>query len=833
MHLRFRILAPLLGALLLTACTGGAAGDPEDDIGDIIVLTHSPGNGQQLDADAATDGFNALNNPTLVNPGAVTLVFTNSLDPTSVINAEPGDPQGTRNVRLFHFDTDQGPFDPNQPRVPGVNPPGANVLVGATTVLTSTNMANDTLIMRPTGVSSSNPLPEGQYSVIVELGVRGADGDGMKGREFFFFFRVGQDNLGPVVVTSVPAPGERDVDPTSEIRITMSETILASTINVTTLSVTYQPAGALTPVPIPGEWFADGGNGPGNNLANRQLDFNGRPGFTGSSPRNGVDLVFRPNLIAFPVNMIANPCGANPPTKGNRGFPLGQVVQVQFAVGGSGIQDTASNSIPTGSPNTTFTFETRSGSDPVFAPHTDSAIYYGDTIGIGVIDVDPTRTPYVGGPNPARLPDSVVTRGTGPAPQVVRVPIPDLVGMAVDSRPYSAFYNFGCTIPPTGPTIARGRMMMGLVFAASASLGGGEIVVVDTYDMDALGRFGTPSPGDVAITAVGLNARLVVSNFSANTVSVFDVGNVMWAGPTFFGSQNSLSTAVANGQATLLLTEADFANAFPVQRPTLASPPGPPLMGTINVGIGPATVKVTGLPGSIGTAAPALSSNIIVAALNTGENTIDFAELTNLSQSAAIQPDLDGVNLSSTPSDAAWSPFSFNTGAYHFYIAGVGGTVELFSSGFLANRPTVRPEGSRNTAPNQIISSIGGLKQPTAVQWIPSGNAVSSNNAYSQAVLITEAGENRIQQLSITAEFPSILFQSVNSNLPAGLGPVGIAGDPASVRPFPRPIAPRFTTYYVANAGEGSVTTGSYIGGVIGTSIPVPGVLMIASWWNR
>ena len=76
-----------------------------------------------------------------------------------MINQDPSDPQGTRNVRLFYFDTSQGPFDPDQPTVPGVNPPGANVLIPADSTLTQTNQPNDTIIIRPTGFSPQNPMP--------------------------------------------------------------------------------------------------------------------------------------------------------------------------------------------------------------------------------------------------------------------------------------------------------------------------------------------------------------------------------------------------------------------------------------------------------------------------------------------------------------------------------------------------------------------------------------------------------------------------------------------------------------------------------------------------
>ena len=59
-----------------------------------------------------------------------------------------------------------------------------------------------------------------------------------------------------------------------------------------------------------------------------------------------------------------------------------------------------------------------------------------------------------------------------------------------------------------------------------------------------------------------------------------------------------------------------------------------------------------------------------------------------------------------------------------------------------------------------------------------------------------------------------------------------ITGDPAAVG-FAVPFAPRFVTYYAANAGEGTSSFANYNGGVLGGSLPVPGVQLIASWWSR
>jgi len=157
---RITLLGLCVFGVILAGCTGGSAGDPDDDLSDLIVVSQSPGNGQELNMVDSLDGFNALNNPTLTNPSAVTIVFSTSLDPTSVINTDPTDPQGSRNVRLFYFDVDQGAFDP-QNTDPTNEPPGANVLIQADTVLSFTNQPNDTIIIRPTGITPGNPFSPG------------------------------------------------------------------------------------------------------------------------------------------------------------------------------------------------------------------------------------------------------------------------------------------------------------------------------------------------------------------------------------------------------------------------------------------------------------------------------------------------------------------------------------------------------------------------------------------------------------------------------------------------------------------------------------------------
>ncbi|MFI5401638.1 MAG: Ig-like domain-containing protein, partial [Planctomycetota bacterium] len=678
---------------------------------------------------------------------------------------------------------------------------------------------------------------------IVQTGVRGADGDGMKGQEYFFFFRVGQDNLGPVVVKTSPVPGATNVDADAEVRITMSETILASTVTASTVAVTFQPAGTAAPTQIPGNFYTDGGNGAGNNFPNVQLDQSGLPGRSGVSPRNGVDIVFRPDMTAFPVNMTAEDwtdplCTAvtDPPRKGNAGYPLGQAITVRFVTVGTGVSDTAGNSIPAGSPNLSFTFQTKPRPEAVFSPDSSGAIYYGDTVGVGVIDIDPSRTPYQVGPNPPRAPNSVVKTGTGLNTKIVRVPVQDLVDMTSDPRDWSAFHTFYCSIPGV-------LFSMPVVYAASGAVGGGQIVVIDAYNMVSMGRFGTPSPGGVAMTGIGTaagNSRLVVSNFSANTVTVYDVANVRWfTGASLWRTQPQLANGVATGSTQLILSEEDFKRVFPRQKQDISSPPGPPVLGTINVGISPSRVKITGLPSSLGSPgmpcfSPWLSSNTIVCALNAGENTADFTELQRLNQSQAIEPDLPGVSLSSQPTDLAWAPFSTFTGSYYFFITSIGGTVELFASGFLASTPSVRAGASTLFAPNKIINSVTGLDLPSTVQWITSGTgAFQAQAGYTYSALVAETGENRLVEMDVTAEFPTNLFQITNPSLTAGLGPVDITGDPVQVFYFPVQCGPRFTTYYVANAGEGNVSTGSYLGGVIGTDIPTPGVVMIVSWWSR
>jgi hypothetical protein len=839
----------------LAGCTGGAAGSPKDDLTDLIVVSQSPGNGQELNMVDSTDGFNALNNPTLTNPSSVTIVFSTSLDPTSVINTDPRDPQGSRNVRLFFFDVDQGAFDP-QNTDPTNEPPGANVLIEADTILSFTNQPNDTIIIRPTGItpnnpfSPANPMPDGQYSVIVERGVKAADGTPMRSAEYFFFFRVGQDTQPPVVVETSPANGQKNVDPTSPIRITLSETALASTVNVNTLGVTYQPTGVANPIVIPGTWFTDGGNGPGNNFPDLQLDSAGNPGFSGQSPRNGVDLVFLPDLTAFPVNMTAedpndggNP-GATPPVpgctqfseppqKGNRGYPLGQSVTVAFNLVGLGVTDTAGLGISTNSPNLSFTFETLDRPDAIFAPGTRGAIYFGDPVGVGVIDVNPSRTPYLVGPNPPRANNSVVTIGAGQAAQVVRVPVSDLKDIKTDTRPYTAFYSFVCSRTP--PSIYHT-----MTYALSGSAGGGEVIAIDSFMMTPLGRWSTPSPGGIGITALSGSAtlaRAAVSNFSANTVTVYDIGRLGWFdlsannGGLVLGNQ----AGFASVNPTLILNQDDFETVFPSQTGNpFNTQPGPPIIGTVSVGISPTSTELTHFPNTFGSpflcGAPLYTQNTILGVLNAGESTVDFTELTNLGGTSIITPDLDGVSLSSPPKDMEWTPVSLRTGAYYCFISAVGGTVELFATGFSSNQPTVRGP-TTNFAPNKIVNNIGGFQQPNGIQWITNGNSVGTSNGYTAAALIAETGENRLQQVGVVSEVPANRFEVVNANHSAGLGPNDVTGDPRSVGFFP--CGPRFTDYYVANTGEGNVRTANYVGGVIGQNIDVAGVKILASWWSR
>jgi len=233
---------------------------------------------------------------------------------------------------------------------------------------------------------------------------------------------------------------------------------------------------------------------------------------------------------------------------------------------------------------------------------------------------------------------------------------------------------------------------------------------------------------------------------------------------------------------------------------------------------------------------PILTNDPIISILNGGEATVDFTHLTNLSQSAAIDPDLRGVNLASRGIDVAWSTWSVTTRAYYFVITSVGGSVELFSTGQLAGLPSVRPNASNNFAPNKIINNVGGLRQPSDVQWLSNGGGVfleAPSTAYTGAFMVAETGQNRLQQIAITSEFPSNIFRAVNENHVAGLGPVSIAGDPGTGMGFPLPCTPSFTRYYVANAGEGTVRTSDYQSAIIGTEIAVPGVLQIASWWSR
>ncbi|MCZ6571856.1 MAG: hypothetical protein O7C98_01670, partial [Planctomycetota bacterium] len=464
----------------------------------------------------------------------------------------------------------------------------------------------------------------------------------------------------------------------------------------------------------------------------------------------------------------------------------------------------------------------------IFAPATDGAIFFGDTQGVGVIDVDSARTPYFPvGTNPSRPLNTVVTTPSG---NVVKVVVTDLVDITTDQRSWTAFHTFICVL--NSPT-----MFWTTVYAASRTENGGEVVVIDSFQMTPLGRFATPSPGGIGITSVGFQAFAAVSNFSANTVTVFDINNVHWdSGNNFIGigQGGGLQGQVINGTAQLILSEEDFARVFPHQRADLDSPPGPPILGTVNAGISPTAVAVSGFPSSYGIPTfpcfgPFYLNVVIMGVLNAGESTVDFSELTNLAQNQSLNPDLDGVTVSSTPVDFDWTPVH-GIGSYYAFITAIGGTVELFQTGFFANRPSVLTSSSSNFNPNKIINNISGFKQPSGVQWVTNGLASNGINFYSLAALVAETSENRIQQVAVASVFPN-LFTVSNANHVAGLGPTQITLDPNAAG-FGW-CGPRSFRYYVANTGSGNVLQNGYSGPSAATTIEVPGIQRVASIWSR
>ena len=220
---------------------------------------------------------------------------------------------------------------------------------------------------------------------------------------------------------------------------------------MTTNSVTvdYTPQGATSPIRIPGTWYTDGGNGPGNNFPNLQLDDAGNAGFSGVSARNGADLVFRPDLDAFPVNFAAfDPFDptcplTDPPRKGNQGFPRGQAITVTFVPQGGGVTDTAGNRVPIGSPLTSFTFFTEPLPDPVYAPERQQRRLLRRHVRRRRHrrQLEPHAVHRGSEPvAPAELGRAPEGNSNDPSSKIVRVDVEDLKDMTTDTRPYTSFY---------------------------------------------------------------------------------------------------------------------------------------------------------------------------------------------------------------------------------------------------------------------------------------------------------------------------------------------------------------------------------------------------------
>ena len=187
------------------------------------------------------------------------------------------------------------------------------------------------------------------------------------------------------------------------------------------------------------------------------------------------------------------------------------------------------------------------------------------------------------------------------------------------------------------------------------------------------------------------------------------------------------------------------------------------------------------------------------------------------------------MTVSSTPVDFDWTPAA-GIGSYYAFITAIGGTVELFQTGFFANRPSVLNNSSSNFQPNKIINNISGFKQPSGVQWVTNGLASNAINGYSLAALVAETSENRVQQVAVASVFPN-LFTVSNSGHIADLGPTQITMDPNAAG-FGW-CGPRSLRYYVANTGSGNVLQNGYSGPSAASVIEVPGIQRVASIWSR
>lgn len=696
---------PLVAALLVSAGCGGSG-----------ALGGSPA-GNHVSAPLVR-GFSPVASPIDLDTQQQTPTFTDGMLTVSTDPSYPG-----KIVVFLQTDTQLDPatvFAGGRPEM-GLNASALQItryVPGTGNVnlaLADVRVEADRIVCTPAGL----PLPDGQYGVVVNAGLRNVEGRALQNAPVLHSFTVGDhDDVAPYVVTTKPANDEIGVGagapppmpqdasqdvadirtsifgPASgDVRIRFNEGIAASTVspgNFKVVDAGWPPAAGPPPpiTPAPGfpklKSVADGD----------------------TLPSNGHEVLWRPDALAG-------------------GFPFGTIVRI--TVVGLYDSEAAADADDGTSPDNpapiadlagnrmrisyTFRFQTVAPPDLPQNPFPEYAIYWATSDRIGALD-------SVNQQGLADLFTGVQTFPYG----VPRNVIPEFTDTIATSRHIPGFDPTEISVDGrTNPATCHTWLYV-------TSPNSGEVVVVNSRTSIPVAILQTPSPGGISNQTGGGQAAnvVVVTNASANTLTTFDVSNVtpgtnVLNGPIFVG--NVMPTGNTPRAVTISLPTTGLWSRDPFS----IGPPVPLILyadftdGVVNT----AALNGTG-PIKQFTLGPNAAPNDIVMTPCFGQNPILFAAISQgslpgqgkVSYYVAGPNCTTGFSTTQRPDDLVGDLTGFDgpAGLDEVYPVGNGAFFVLAESGAQANR--VRTLGVEVGAANQprVLNTFEGVgANPVAV----------------------------------------------------------------------------------------------------------------------
>lgn len=464
------------------------------------------------------------------------VVFFNSdtrLAPTSILSADPADPLDHNALLVTKY-------------TPGV---GNEILPISGIVVEPTR-----LILKPANfarVGLGNPpipLADGQYTIRVGKTLLSTDGDPLFPGPVFMTFTVGaNDAVAPFVVNTTPGDQQTGVGagvpppappsgvgasqiadvrtaifgPTSpDIVMEFSEGIRRTSVNENNVQVLKAGQGGFN-LPV----------SPGFPKLKSEID-----GTT--LPSNGHEVIWRPDA-----------------TQG--GLPFQSAIQVTVVGKWNTLASkTANPAIPdNGSPVTDlagngmeishiFTFYTIAPPDVPQNPFPEYAIWWAASDRVGTLDtvnMQGLADQFNGTPFPLGVPRNVVPAFTDTVATSQNVPGFSPTEMIIDTR-------------------TNGALCHSYVYVMSPS--SGQIVIVNTRTSLPVALINTPTPGGIAgqFSQDGANV-LLVTNSSANTITIFDFSNIT-PGTAFLNGPIFIQRVLPTGNTPRAITISDSSAAL-------------------------------------------------------------------------------------------------------------------------------------------------------------------------------------------------------------------------------------------------------------------------------